>query len=1417
MSTFTQNQLEISNKSYVNKDFEAVYTELLDIAEKISKRFSPKVANEADPFIILLKLMASVTDKVNYNVDKNILEQFMLSCTQDKSMRELTDMLGYSMKYYRSAETSVIFKYNFNNSSENLESVEIPAFSILTDGDSIQYVTVENTKISRGEDSSSEISAIQGKLKDLEILGNKVIQLENLNSKNRLYLPEIMIAENGVSISNNLSNHVWKAWKASDNLNVETYGSFVYKFGFDSVKNLPYIDFPSWISNIIGKGLSIKYIVTSGSAGNIPARALTTLSRMNAPDDDVKDEDIKVLNLSSATSGCDPETLSEAYNGFKKIIGTFDTLVTCRDYANKIYTFINNYGNHQVSNVQVGDRRIDINYACDVLTMSNLGSYIHSNIPYHYDEILDNEADFENKASKESIGKIFYIKSINQYMTYGVTREDPSSDLVFFGMPLNEKFLTPEITPYDLCIYALSPIHNTSYIAVNDANGYNKSYELITNASDLRSIQLKLEDSKTLSHTYKQLKNSDIGYIQNLYKLDATISTIRKVNILEQHEILTNINNALISKYNPRNLNFGNEIAFDELLSVIELADNRIKSVSLQEPEQSSKIILRNNTAIDLYDDSGRATDQFKFIISKNILSGRVEVFDYDTDFNYTVNQKNARKYENIIKASTACNIPSFSGGTENPVNTEYTLNSNEIIQFLAPNLTTELSYPNGINYYLSLGNADLNCIPKNTEYKLKGNDLIVFTYTDNNDDIVIIPYSGNDGNLNIIKPNFNLYTTAYRVGKKETPTKSGIKNDTYPTEYASEELYKFYTLTADQSIDYRTLSSDKLNTFKRCYWLTNQTDNEIVWEKTNQISDNLNNITNYLYTYILKDNEYFFYSDSNLSTLYSYGSGTRLNLSVTELTNDNASNPEYIPYAVLPKNWKHNNYVNIEDITINGLSALDDYFIRKVFSDDALTLDIIENEIITLTEGDTIQVINSNSDDFTILDNTFTNIPNNITIKYKFSDENYTSLPDRSSFNDSSFGSWSVKSTLDLNCGPNKPQKLLGNQKVTFVTGFYDSIGEVFIELNEDVHHITLSSDNGDSFESNYELVREGGENINLQYMDLDLKYKCPSILHFKDSNEANCPKSLNDGFYSILFNSDNSIDTIDHDTTITYSTILSQFNVSAIDANTIISVDQLPVADINYFDNNIYYNRDDEKYYKCFRLCKIDYNDLTKTSHDINNEDEHEYKWQEIDKFEPNHRLFMIYVDSLDKDLNLYITQEVMSEDISKNKFIRLFNKNLDDDFSNVIILKNGMNIIEVRDIIENGECNLCESLAMGITASFEKDSDMNVDKIKEKLSNLSCMLSQFKVVKGLNPLLGINEDDNILEFIYHNFNSQFKEFFICADLDSTKHIELSEDYKLNSAQAFYDSNNIANKWVMCKIDFPSSNIKIARNSKK
>ena len=55
-----ETDLNINNKSYINKDFVTIYNELVDMAKKISYKFNPETSNESDVFIVLLKLLAFV-------------------------------------------------------------------------------------------------------------------------------------------------------------------------------------------------------------------------------------------------------------------------------------------------------------------------------------------------------------------------------------------------------------------------------------------------------------------------------------------------------------------------------------------------------------------------------------------------------------------------------------------------------------------------------------------------------------------------------------------------------------------------------------------------------------------------------------------------------------------------------------------------------------------------------------------------------------------------------------------------------------------------------------------------------------------------------------------------------------------------------------------------------------------------------------------------------------------------------------------------------------------------------------------------------------------------------------------------------------------------------------------------------------
>ena len=155
----------------------------------------------------------------------------------------------------------------------------------------------------------------------------------------------------------------------------------------------------------------------------------------------------------------------------------------------------------QVSNIQVADRRSDINYALNVV----------------------------------------------EYDDYGPTVKSESA---IRGINANE-----------LCLYPLKPLTNNTYTGLKYVNnsgkevfvtgGYDDAYRPLSNITPIKN---RLEDSKTISHDYKELKPNDLYYIKDNYELSVVISTAYKVNVLEQLDIKYNIKNALIREFNSRTL-----------------------------------------------------------------------------------------------------------------------------------------------------------------------------------------------------------------------------------------------------------------------------------------------------------------------------------------------------------------------------------------------------------------------------------------------------------------------------------------------------------------------------------------------------------------------------------------------------------------------------------------------------------------------------------------------------------------------------------------------------------------------------------------------------------------------------------------------------------------------------------------------
>lgn len=663
----TEKDLETLNLSPTNKDYYQVWSELIETASKISERWDPSSTNESDPGIVLLKVLTAITDKLNYNIDKNILEAFMPTAAQTESMKRLCDMLGYHMGYYESATTDVTVRYTGNTSTakDNTErlpesGLTIPAFTVFHNEDkTIYYSTTQAARLTN-EDTFVTIPCIEGQRVLCEIGTGNLVKLNNLDANNKFFLPEIQIAENGIFVYGTVDGVHTHLWKKVNNLNIISSGTKAYSFGYDSKENRPYLQFPADVGQLIEDGLEIYYLRTSGAAGNISAKTLSVLEKPTL--DEWKDysdnEKFAVNNPKAALNGKNPENIEQAYNGFKKTIGTFDTLVTCRDYMNKIYQLVDEQNNELVSNIIVSDIRDDINRAHTLCSFSDYG--------------------------------IVYLERGNKEKA---------------NVVINSTLDDIGIDHFDLILYPFK-----AYQRINDKNDFNNSFTFST--AQIPNIQAQLADIKSVAHSYSYPMGGEITCIKNYLKLDARISTTQKVNSAEEALILANVKQAIYAKFNLHELDFGEAIPYETILDCITKADPKIKSVALDEPILYTKFATAEGKEYDIASVGGDKTGKelYNKLALKNILAGRIELFRYDPTFKVELGEAlyPTGEYSAIYPVNKNTPITTITTECKKSLKPQYdgtplALKTNEVVKFRAPSLKTLTPYSAYVNYHLIL------------------------------------------------------------------------------------------------------------------------------------------------------------------------------------------------------------------------------------------------------------------------------------------------------------------------------------------------------------------------------------------------------------------------------------------------------------------------------------------------------------------------------------------------------------------------------------------------------------------------------------------------------------------------------------------------------------------------------------------
>ena len=965
---------KLSALSYTNKDFNAIYEELLEYTKKISYKWDPSSSDESDPGLILLKLASIIGDKNNYNIDKNILELMPASVTQLPAAMQLFDQCGYTMRYYNSAEgyVNLTIKTHLGEADPNdVYQYKIPQFTMFTDTDnSVVYTSTQALTVP--VKTSISVPVIQGTITDYTINNDPLITIQNLDSRNRLYFTETNIAENGIFIttvdSNDPSITNYNLWKRVDNLYIYPRGTYCYKFGVSLDNSLCYIEFPEDIEILMGEGLNIKYILTDGLLGNVSTGRLnkfyadTKFTRVdryggNPEEVDAEADLVSIYNEFSILSGQDPESIDDAYINYRRTKDTFNTLVSLKDYNDYMVT------NDMASNGFVCDRTNDIQRAYRIVTSSGSSTYVKTVV---------SETETNN---------------------------------------------TPDMNAFNLCVYAFKNVPT-----VSNVDQCRESFQLQDDTTTLFSNV----SAKSLQHDFKGFEPKKILLLKNKYTVTASVIPKYILSLAEKNEVIYNIETALARYLNSSKMTFGHSLDIEGVQQCVLTADERIQTIiDFTSPSYKTYAVYKSEDGkfkelqvdndspnggyvqtsvtqkefednklnenpviyyIKKYDNTFEAytgsynykTTYYTFdkdleklwnnfrveIFAKNVLCGSTPLYADENEFVTGVHQTDISHVQNIEKIKTNTNIK-FTPAENSPSSlVSNKLEKNETVLLTLPNFVTENNYSTYVKilYFFNSDNfTTKKRISMDSKYELRQyddetkDDFIIFFWkeTEASEYYTYVKYDGSQDSLSkYISPkqfslpyeqdltSSNLYLTDPNYSQNVENIKTFFRS-LKAGKHNTKNLYSNYPLIATHKtygdvrdvnvfLEKFLISDSKFQVLTGTRAIETLRINEI--QLNNDINGcqyfywilNNNNRTLFNkgeFSYTLSDGEYLLYTNDEKTALHYVGQGTLLQRG--EVFADSA--------------WEVDSLISLDTVLSQGIDSLSNKWqiIRKVEESD--------------------------------------------------------------------------------------------------------------------------------------------------------------------------------------------------------------------------------------------------------------------------------------------------------------------------------------------------------------------------------------------------------------------------------------------------------------------------------------------------
>lgn len=576
------NEISRGFVNYSSRDYNSLLTDFKNIVPALTELWRPEA--DADPGVVLMKLLASAADMLGVNLDLLANELFAPSVKQRKNAEKIFGLIGYELGWYTAARTEVTFT---NSSSESVSLdfgfnganfCTLNAYTDITNSSRvITYNILPLTNTYGASDSRSRRAVItdnldvfaesdQVKLKPNESvtrvaiegeLRNYSISVAQVKANNYIIsLPSQHIDTTAIWIkaksSQNAENFLATQW-----IQVTSPAEFItpeprFAVTYDSYSNaqIQVSNYLNQLEDYDNNYLTVYWIDCSGIIGCVGSDVLSNLL-FAKPGQSAADK-LTISNLSNTVelpntytvTGKSPETAKEAYLNSRNYINTFDSLVTLPDFNR----FLAREAGVDCSLV------IDCQKALEI----NMAIYNDKNLS-------------DSQKSKQYITNYDFPagEPIYDWKTVLGLDFDPT-DPQKFVFAANFKRYTA------MCFAIHNDFKDSRWgRGQSSAAQISKSKKFDRYKPPLMFIDAVKRDYAPLQAMSVEL---EFGYIRVFkFRVVGTIRTVKPVSSDVADNIVAKVKEALAMYYSPANRSLGAKPNIAEILDIVESADDRIR------------------------------------------------------------------------------------------------------------------------------------------------------------------------------------------------------------------------------------------------------------------------------------------------------------------------------------------------------------------------------------------------------------------------------------------------------------------------------------------------------------------------------------------------------------------------------------------------------------------------------------------------------------------------------------------------------------------------------------------------------------------------------------------------------------------------------------------------------------------------